>query len=90
MVNNNGLLKNIAKNTGSTITGVHGDNYYLRRIEENTQGGISSSGGGSVDLSTYAKKSDVLNLTDVTTLDIVITYDDDSTETKTLYCVKSD
>lgn len=90
MTKNNKLLKKISENTGSQVDGVHNDNYYLNRIAENTQGGISSSGGGSVDLSTYAKKSDVLNLTDVTTLDIVITYDDDSTETKTLYCVKSD
>ena len=44
MKSNNQYLKGIAKNTGSNVSANRSDNYYLKRIEENTK---NSSGGGS-------------------------------------------
>ena len=40
---NNRLLKDIANNTGSSIDEIRSNNYYLKRIAENTAGG---TGGG--------------------------------------------
>jgi len=147
MKSNNKLLHEIANNTGEEVEPVHSDNYYLKKIAENTEGG---GGGGDVivdsELSTTSKHpvqnkvitnalgdkvdkesgkglfsgsytdltdkptlpsktSDLTNDGDGTnafltthqditgkadkdsfdTLDITITYTDDSTETKTFY-----
>ena len=116
MKTDNTLLKGIAKNTGSQITGTHTDNYYLKRIEANTKNGSGGSGSGfsgdyndltnkpdlsdfvtnedlseyvtSEDLSTYATKQDLngkTNVADFDTLEVEITYQDESTDTVSLY-----
>lgn len=63
MKTNNQHLKGIAKNTGSEVSGHHTDNYYLKRIDENT------------------------NNSNFDTLEIEITYEDDSTDTMEIYIV---
>ena len=120
MKTDNTLLKGIAKNTGSQVSGTHTDNYYLKRIEANTKnGGGSGSGSGfsgdyndltnkpdlsnfvtsgdlsdfvtSEDLSTYATKQDLnskTNVADFDTLEVEITYQDESTTTVSLYCCR--
>ena len=107
MKTDNTLLKGIAKNTGSQITGTHTDNYYLKRIEANTKNGSGGSGSGfsgdyddltnkpdlsdfvtSEDLSTYATKQDIeskASIADFDTIEVEITYQDESTDTVSLY-----
>ena len=129
MANNNSLLKGIAKNTGSKVKGTHSDNYYLKRIEENTKKGgsggvayddteivervtdLETAVGNKVDKVTgkglskndftdnlkSKLENDVLtshqditgkaDKSDFDTIDVLVTYEDDSTETITLYCV---
>lgn len=125
MKSDNNLLKGIAKNTGSNVKGVKSDNYYLRKIEENTKKGGSS--GVAYDDTELIERIDSLeetstefatainsisdmqeNITRITieqsnfrtslgtkadkldfdTLDVEIVYEDDSTDIKSLYCVK--
>ena len=62
MKSENQYLKDIAKNTGAEIDkATHTDNYYLRRIEQNTRNG--GSGGGSSGGEEFKK-----TLTDLATI----------------------
>lgn len=47
MKSNNQYLKGIANNTGSNVSANRSDNYYLKRIEENTKNGSGGGSGGS-------------------------------------------
>ena len=68
MKTNNQHLKKIANNLGSEVMPNKTDNYYLKRIEENTRTGLGE--GVSYD-----------------TLEVEITYEDDSTDVVELYIV---
>lgn len=91
---NNQYLKDIDESVkGETVSGVHTDNYYLKEISEN----IGTGGGGSgvvvdSELSTTSTNpvqnkviTDNLNSkvgsVDLDTLELVITYQDSTTET---------
>lgn len=98
MKSDNQYLKGIAKNTGSNVDGHHTDNYYLKRIEENTKSGSSSGGSGGSgfsgdfdDLTNVPHQVSLLAeiiMTDLTAETIKVTYMDDTTENMTLLRVR--
>lgn len=113
MKSNNQYLKGIANNTGSNVSANRSDNYYLKRIEENTKNGSGGGSGGSgfsgdyndltnkptipTDVSQLTDNNNTaftpkahnhsfLNISDVETVQVEVTYEDDSTDTINLLC----
>lgn len=95
-------LKQTAINLGeSEHTGFKSKLYYLKSIAENTAGGLIQTEQGSVNLSNYIQKSNTNGLVkndgsidtnnyiveqDLDTVEVTITYTDNTSETKELYC----